>query len=103
MKSPAFIRAFKRFSSRRGLPNLIINDNFKTFLSKEVKSFLTLRHIKQKFILQASPWWGGFYERLVRTTKVTLKKILGEAFLSFEQLQTVLCEVESVITPRPLY
>ena len=63
MKSPAFIRGFKRFISRRGTPEEIINDNFKTFKSKEVKTLMTCLHVRQKFILPASPWWGGFYER----------------------------------------
>ena len=40
----------KRFISRRGKPNLFISDNFKTFKSKEVKTFLLNRQIKWKFI-----------------------------------------------------
>ena len=86
----AFLRGFKRFTARRGTPDIIINDNFKT------------QGVKQKFILPASPWWGGFYERLVRTVKLSLKKIIGKALLTFEELQTVLCEVEKVINGRPL-
>ena len=102
MKIPAFIRAFTRFISRRGVPSLVVHDNFKTFRSVEVKSFLSKLGITQQFILAASPWWGGFYERLVRSVKTTLKKTLGKSFLSFEELQTILCETESVINSRPL-
>ena len=40
MKSPAFIRAFQRFVSRRGKLSMIISDNFKTFKSSDVKSFM---------------------------------------------------------------
>ena len=58
--------------------------------------------IQQKFILAASPWWGGFYERMVRTVKSNLKKVIGEALLTFEELQTVLCQIEKVINGRPL-
>ena len=58
--------------------------------------------VKQQFIMPASPWWGGFYERLVRSVKLSLKKVLGKALLTFEELQTVLCEVEAVINGRPL-
>ena len=41
MKSEAFIRAFERFISRKGLPRTIINDNFRTFKSRDVKSYLS--------------------------------------------------------------
>ena len=57
---PAFIRAFRRFTSRRGTPELVISDNAKTFKAKAVKEFMLLRKVRQQFILPASPWWGGF-------------------------------------------
>ena len=97
-----FLRGFKRFISRRGIPKLIIHDNFKTFKSSDVKRFMLYHGIEQKFILPLSPWWGGFYERLVRTVKLSLKKVLGKSFATFEELQTILCDVEAVINSRPL-
>ncbi|XP_028408219.1 uncharacterized protein LOC114530797 [Dendronephthya gigantea] len=102
MSVDGFLRGFKRFMARRGIPDMIINDNFKTFKSAEVKKFMLLQGITQRFILPASPWWGGFYERLVRTVKTCLKKTLGRAFVTFEELQTVLCEIEVAINNRPL-
>ncbi|XP_065681480.1 uncharacterized protein LOC136095154 [Hydra vulgaris] len=56
MKIPAFVRAFKRFAARRGFPDLIISDNFKTFISIEVKNFMMKNDVQQRFILPASPW-----------------------------------------------
>ena len=44
----------------------------------------------------------GFYERLVRSVKLTLRKTRGKSFLTFEELQTVLCEIEYKINCRPL-
>ncbi|XP_066934625.1 uncharacterized protein [Clytia hemisphaerica] len=58
MKNSAFIRAFKRFSSRRGVPCVVIHDNFKTFKSKEVKLFFSQQDIEQQFILPSSPLVG---------------------------------------------
>ena len=102
LKSDSFIRGFQRFISRRGTPSMVINDNAKTFRSRETKSFLKRIQVNQKFILPASPWWGGFYERLVRSVKTSIKKILGRSLITAEELQTVLCQVEAVINARPL-
>ena len=76
----SFIRAVKRFVSRRGMPDRVISDKFKTFNSVEVKKCFVKHGVKQLFILPASPWWSGFYERLVRETLTydTLRKTLGK-------------------------
>ena len=63
---------------------------------------MMLQGVTQKFILPASPWWGGFYERLVRSVKTCLKKTIGRAFMTFEELQTILCEIEAAINNQPL-
>ena len=97
---PSFLKAFKRFAARRGTASCIINDNLKTFPSIEVKRSMATHGIKKRFILPASPWWGGFYERLVRTVKTMLKKVIGHG--DTEELQTVLCEIEVTINSRPL-
>jgi hypothetical protein len=102
MSIHGFLRGFKRFVARRGVPDFVISDNFKTFRSSEVKKFMLLQGIRQRFILPASPWWGGFYERLVRTVKYCLKKTLGKAFVTFEELQTILCDIEVAVNNRPL-
>ena len=54
------ILAIGRFSSRRRLPKLFVSDNFKSFKSIELKNFLHKGGIKWQFILEKSPWWGGF-------------------------------------------
>ena len=102
MSIHGFLRGFKRFIARRGVPDLVISDNFKTFKSSEVKKFISLQGVEQRFILPASPWWGGFNERLVRTVKACLKKTLGKAFVTFEELQTILCEIEVAMNNRRL-
>ena len=45
---------------------------------------------------------GGFYERLVRTTKMIPKKSIGRVSLTNPQLQAILTDVEAVINTRPL-
>ncbi|XP_065658112.1 uncharacterized protein LOC136082626 [Hydra vulgaris] len=55
-----------------------------------------------KFILPKSPWWGGFYEQLIRVVKDALKKCVGKIRLSYEELETVLHEIEMTVNSRPL-
>ena len=74
MLIPSFLRGFKRFSSKRGMPDRVISDNFKTFKANKVKNYFVNHSVKQSFILPVSPWWGAFYERLVRSVKLALKK-----------------------------
>ena len=108
MNTDAFIRCLSRFCSRRGTPNMIISDNAKTFKvasklllklfqSPEVQAFLTKKRIVWKFIFEKSPWMGGFYERMVGLLKRILRKILANARLDYEELLTVVTEVESIL------
>ncbi|GFY74031.1 integrase catalytic domain-containing protein [Trichonephila inaurata madagascariensis] len=66
------------------------------------KNFIAKERIIWKNIIERSPWWGGFYERLVRSVKESLLKILGKALLSFEKMRTILTEIEAVLNLRPL-
>ena len=94
--------ALHRFISRRGIPRSFISNNFKTFKSVDVKRFCNTKEIVWKFILERSPWWGGFYERLISIVKSSLKKVLWKAYLSYLELYTVLTEIENVLNSRPL-
>ena len=44
---------------------------------------------------------GGFYERLLEITKISLRKSIGRVSLTSSQLQTILTEIEAVINTRP--
>ena len=74
MNTNSLIRAIVRFRSRRGDVRLFISDNFQTFKSSNLKLYLTLHNIKWKSIPAVSPWWGGFYERMVKVVKTSLHK-----------------------------
>lgn len=116
MSSPAFLLAFRRFIARRGLPSTIYSDNALTFkrTSRELQGlwkvmeqddfqdFIANQRISWKFIVEAAPWWGGWWERLVGTVKTALRKVLGRSCLCSEELSTILTEIEAVLNSRPL-
>ncbi|GFY30665.1 integrase catalytic domain-containing protein [Trichonephila clavipes] len=115
MTTNSFLLAFRRFLARRGNCKVIYRDNAKTFLKSKkeienlsrilsqsmVQNFFTKERIIWKIIIERSPWWGGFYERLVRSVKENLHKILGKTLLSFEEMTTI-PEIEAVLNLRPL-
>jgi len=109
----AFMQAFRRFTSRRSLPALMLSDNASTYMaaanylkrffySPTVRTALTQRGVQWMYIPKRAPWYGGFWERLIGLTKTALKKILGRAYVSMETLQTILTEVEAIMNDRPL-
>ena len=66
----SFLRAFRRFTSRRGVPVTLMSDNATTFKSaskdirkitrsEEVLRYLTDNRITRNFIVEKGPWWGG--------------------------------------------
>ncbi|KRY82042.1 hypothetical protein T4D_17099 [Trichinella pseudospiralis] len=116
LSTERFIQAFDRFGARRGYLRILQSDNFSTFkmADRQLKNLFSkplfdkiqrtmIRHrIEWKFITERAPWNGGYWERLVRSVKNTLKKILGKATLDEEELTTVLCRIEAKINARPL-
>ena len=97
MDTNSLIRAIIRFRSRRDI-RLFISDNFQTFKSSDLELYLTLHNIKWKFILAALPWWGGFYERIVKVVKTSLHRVIGKLKLSYKELETALIQIEMCIT-----
>lgn len=119
LSSEAFLNAFKRFVSRRGLCSNIFSDNGTNFvgsknellrLGQVVKNSLTNKYaiyfsehnIKWHFIPARSPHHGGLWEAAVRSFKFHLKRVLGDTHLDFEHFYTILTQVEAILNSRPL-
>ena len=102
LEAPTFLLAFRRFIGRRGAPKLVISDNAKAFKAAETKKFLQDRGISWQFNMPRAPWTGGVFERMIKSTKRCLKKVLLRSSLNFHELSTMLIEVENMINNRPL-
>lgn len=108
-----FLRCLRKFTARRGTPTLIVSDNAKMFNGTEkalrtlyrhpeIRAELENRRIEWRFNLERAPWWGGVFERMVGSVKRCLRKVLGNARLTYDELLTVLLGVEGTLNSRPL-
>ena len=113
LSADVFIRCLRRFTARRGLPEIIVSDNAKTFKSAakvltkvfshpSVKRFLANRRISWKFNMDRAPWWGVFFKGMIQNAKRSLRKTLRNAKLDYDELHTILVEVEGTLNSRPL-
>ncbi|CAK1598275.1 unnamed protein product [Parnassius mnemosyne] len=104
--------SLRRFIARRGRIDDIFTDNGTNFQGtanllkdinwQEVESVTAVHSIKWRFIPPRTPWWGGWWERLIRVLKEMLRRILGRQRLTWVELDTVSCDCEAVINSRPL-
>ena len=108
-----FIRSFKRFSARRGIPGLMISYNAQTFKSAsriiqkvldnpEVKAHFSKLQVKLKFNIEKAPWWDSIFKRMVRSAKCCFKKAVGRVSVTCDELLTLVIEIEAVFHSRPL-
>ena len=109
----SFLLAFRKFCNRRIFPSLILSDNATTFVaaadflktiaeSREVQEHLLDIKCTWQFIPARAPWFGAIWERLIGLVKSCLKKVLGHALVTFEELSCILIELEAIINDRPL-
>lgn len=119
LTTDAFLAAFRRFVSRRGVPSDMYSDNGTNFLGaandlgrqfsemsrqneKSIANKLTEEHIDWHFIPPGSPHFVGIWEAGVKSVKYHLRHIIGESKLTFEEMQTFLCQIEACLNSRPL-
>lgn len=118
METEAFLAAFRRFTARRGRPHEMVSDNGTTFQGanndlQELYNFLAINSdemtascvnlgITWKFIPAYSPHMGGLWESAVKSCKFHLKRVLGQALLTYEGFSTILIQIEGILNSRPL-
>ncbi|XP_029178451.1 uncharacterized protein LOC114946191 [Nylanderia fulva] len=115
LSTEAFIAAYHRFTSRRGRCAELMSDNGTNFRGADQELRRMLRaasdagsHLANEgttwtFIPLHAPHFGGIWEAGVRSTKHHLRRIVADHALTFEELSTVLCQIEACLNSRPLY
>lgn len=113
----AFLAAYDRFCSRRGIPNALYSDNGTTFTGADNElttafraatrdpttlNRLAIDRVTWHFTPPAAPHFGGLWEAGVRSVKYHLKRVVGAHTLTFEEFTTVLCQIEACLNSRPL-
>ena len=68
----------------------------------DISEFSSSQGIQWSFIPEHAPHFGGLWESAVRSMKIHLKRIIGDAKLTFEELSTILAQVEACLNSRPL-
>ncbi|KAI5720304.1 hypothetical protein M8J77_004768 [Diaphorina citri] len=115
-----FMAALKRFVSRRGPVSVIYTDNGTNFIgckneldelykllsspdySKQLAETLTFHEIEWKFLPPTASHFAGIWEANIKSTKTHLYKAIGKQILTYEELSTVLVQIESILNSRPL-
>ncbi|GFS42873.1 integrase catalytic domain-containing protein [Trichonephila inaurata madagascariensis] len=104
ISTECFIQAFRHFITRRGQLCIVYSDNGTNFVGasaglkkvddwKKVVSQETLNPITWKFIPPTAAWWGGWWERLIRSVKNLIVTVLGQASVNYEELLTILSDI----------
>ena len=104
---------FQKVCSQKRNASLVVSDNPETFKANakylktlysdpQVQDYYDTSKIRWRFNLDRSPWWGEFYEHMVGSVKHPLRKVLGNARLTYDELLTILLEIEGTLNSSPL-
>lgn len=109
----SFILAFIRFTNNVGVPSHLYSNNAKTFTtggriiqqaygSEEYNSIFLTYSVKHLTIPVYAAWFGSTWERLIRTVKTCLFKMVGRSQVSYFQLLTFVSDIQRAVNNRPL-
>lgn len=119
LTAESFVAALRRFVARRGRITDLYSDNGTNFVGAnkilkelserekdefelQLSNELVSKEIDWHFAPPGSPTFNGLAEAAVKTTKHHLLRAIGQNALTFEELTTLLYQIESVVNMRPL-
>lgn len=120
LSTEAFLNCLRRFIARRGRCRCIVTDNGTNFIGArnqfselgilinkrdhnlKISDFLSKEGIEWRLNPPHAPHFGGLWESAVKSTKRHLSRVIGEQRLTFEELYTLLVQVEACLNSRPL-
>lgn len=120
LTTDSFLASLRRFFGRRGISSEIYSDNGTNFVGakRELTELhkLVLQNNNNVFISESlakdgtkwclmppsSPHFGGLHEAGVKSVKAHLKRVLGTTILTYEEMNTLLIQVEGILNSRPI-
>ena len=120
LTTAAFIATLRRFIARRRKPSVVWSDHRTNFVgaNRELKELYASLHklgwkntimdycatcgVQWKFTPEQAPHFGGLWEAAVKSFKNHMKRVVGEVKVNFEELTTVIAQVEACLNSRPL-
>ncbi|XP_029155196.1 uncharacterized protein LOC114928280 [Nylanderia fulva] len=114
----AFIAALRRLISRRGICISLYSDCGTNFVGadrqlgalfsaasadgRRIAAFAAQEKIRWHFNPPAAPNFGGLWEAAVKSMKHHLRRVIGDARLTYEEMATLLSQIEACLNSRPL-
>ncbi|XP_062530654.1 uncharacterized protein LOC119630128 [Bombyx mori] len=120
LSTDAFLATLRRFISRRGMSTDIYSDCGRNFVGcnnylQELYKFLRDNDVQStlnsKTLEQGITWhfqppyashFGGLFEAGVKSFKHHFYRVLGTQTQTYDEMHTLLCQIEAVLNSRPL-
>lgn len=77
-------------------------DAEKSTIIQELADVLTTNNTLWHFIPPHSPNFGGLWEAGIKSAKYHIKRMTGTATLTYEEMATLLSQVEACLNSRPI-